>query len=335
MTTHSPIAERRAKRAKTTALRPRNTATSPRSPQPAAESASTSQATATRTQIVVALLLAACGLWSYWPTLVGLVTTWSRVSDYAHGFFVVPLSLYFLWIHRHSFPGLRASSPGLAVALLLLSLALRHAGDAFYFTFLDGWSLLPWVAAVCALLGGLPLLRWCWPSVVFLVFMIPLPFSLENDLSGPLQRIATVLSTHTLQFLGQPGFAEGNVIVLGHQRLEIAQACSGLRLFLGIVALTYAYVVVIRRPLWEKFVLIAATVPIAIVANAARIVATGVLYQQFLPGPAARASIHDAAGWAMILFAAGLFGSLLWYLKRLIKEEEILDMSAVVKQCRV
>jgi len=288
-----------------------------------------------QSQIVVALLLSVCGLWSYWPTLASLVSVWSRVSDYAHGFLVVPLALFFLWVHRDRFPGLGSAAPTVAVILLGVSLALRHAGDAFYFTFLDGWSLIPFAASVCAMLGGRRLLGWCWPSLAFLVFMVPLPFSLENELSGPLQRIATVLSTHTLQFLGQPGFAEGNVIVLGQERLEVAQACSGLRLFLGIVALTYAYVVVIRRPLWEKLVLIAAAAPIAIVSNAARIVATGLLFQQFLPGPQSHAWIHDAAGWGMIALAAGLFWLLLWYLKRLVHEEQVLDLMSMVKQCRV
>ena len=274
-----------------------------------------------------------CGLWSYWPTLVNLAGAWSRIADYAHGFFVIPLALYFLWVNRDRYPGCRASSPLLALLLLAFSLLLRHTGDAFYFTFLDGWSLVPWAAAVCAALGGRPLLAWCAPSLVFLLFMVPLPFSLEGELSGPLQRIATILSTHVLQFLGQPGFAEGHVIVLGQQRLEVAQACSGLRLFLGIIALTFAYVVVLRRPLWEKLALILATAPIAVISNAGRIVATGLLYHQLQPGPSMRAWIHDAAGWGMLLAAAALFGAWLWYLRRLVKEEEVMDMVAIVKQC--
>jgi exosortase len=268
------------------------------------------------------------------PTLQNLASTWWRVADYSHGFFVVPLAIYFLWVRRTSFPGLSGSSPSLALGLLALSLATRHAGDVFFFTFLGGWSIVPWVAGVVALIGGYRLLAWSWPAVLFLVFMVPLPFSLENELSGPLQRIATIMSTAVLQFLGQPAFAEGNVILLGDVRLEVAQACSGLRLFVGIVALTYAYVAVIRRPWWEKAILIVAAAPIAILANVARIVTTGLLYQ-VLHGEAARQAIHDFAGWGMVLFAAAVFWLLLWYLRRLVKEEQIMDMSAVVRQCRV
>ena len=82
--------------------------------------------------------------------------------------------------------------------------------------------------------------------------MIPLPFGIETALSHPLQRIATKLSCFALQVLGQPAFAEGNVILLGDQPLEIEQACSGLRLFMSMIAVAYAYAVLVRRTWWER-----------------------------------------------------------------------------------
>jgi exosortase len=279
-------------------------------------------------------LLLAAGVWSYWPTLINLVTTWTRVPDYSHGFVVVPFAVLILWLRRDRFPGLASTSPWIAAALLVLSLLLRHAGDVFFFAFLGGWSIIPWCAAVAALVGGRPLLAWSWPAIVFLLFMVPLPFSIEYELSGPLQRMATVMSTAVLQFLGQPAFAEGNTILLGDERLEVAQACSGLRLFMGIIALTYVYVALIRRPWWEKAILVVATVPIAIGANVARIVTTGLLYQ-VMHDAQSREWIHSAAGWVMVLVAAAAFWLLLGYLRRLFKEEYVMDMSAVVKQARV
>jgi exosortase len=229
---------------------------------------------------------------------------------------------------------LQSTSPLLALVFFSISLALRHVGDALYFSFMDGWSILPWTAALVAILGGRPLLRWAWPSIVFLVFLIPLPFSIENEFSGPLQRTATTLSTAVLQFLGQPAFAEGNVILIGSERLGIAEACSGLKMFVGTLVLTYAYVVIIRRPWWEKLLVVLAAVPVAIISNVARIVATGFLYQ-WTTNAQIRTAVHDAAGIAMFLFAAVLFWLLLAYLRLLVREEEIMDMTTVVKQCRV
>ncbi|HEY2894635.1 MAG TPA: exosortase/archaeosortase family protein [Pirellulales bacterium] len=279
--------------------------------------------------LVGALCLGA-GLLSYWPTLGNLAATWSRVPDYSHGFLVLPMAAWFAWVRRDTCPGVGATSPLLAAALFLVSLLVRHAGDFFYFTFLDGWSLVPWTAAVIALMGGRALLMWSLPSIAFLIFMVPLPFAIEHDLSGPLQRTATRLSTALLQALGQAAFAEGNVILIGKERLEVAQACSGLRLFLGFIALTYAYVVIVRRPWPEKVVLIVACVPIAILANAVRITASGLLYQ-VVTDATARARIHSGAGLAMVLLAAVLFSGLLRYLRLLFKEEELMDISAVVR----
>ena len=135
--------------------------------------------------------------------------------------------------------------------------------------------------------------------------MVPLPFRVERWLSLPLQGVATNLSCWILQALGQPALAEGHVIVLGNYRLEVEQACSGLRIFVGILALAFAYVIVVRRAWWEKALLLASAIPIALLANAARIVVTGLLYQ-YVSGEAAKKFAHDAAGWVMILFAAGL-----------------------------
>jgi exosortase len=220
------------------------------------------------------------------------------------------------------------------MVLLAISLILRYVGGKFFFTFLDGWSILPWTMAVVAVIGGRPLLVWALPSIGFLFFMVPLPFRLEGQLSGPLQRIATELSTLTLQTLGRPAFAEGNVILLGDERLEVAQACSGLRLFMSVIALTYAYLAVIRRPWWEKGILVLACVPIAIASNATRIVATGLVYE-ITASASVRHWVHDSAGWAMIVFAAGLFGLLLWYLGRLLIEEEDADISLVVRRAQI
>ena len=133
--------------------------------------------------------------------------------------------------------------------------------------------------------------------------MVPLPFRVEHALSRPLQQSATSISCWTLQSLGVPAIAEGNAILLDDSRMEIEQACSGLRIFVGIVALAFAYVMVVRRPWWEKTLLLAHSVPVALVANATRIVVTGLL-NRWISGEAGHKFNHDAAGWVMIPYAS-------------------------------
>jgi exosortase len=282
-------------------------------------------------------VLAGAFVWAYWPTLVSLVAAWNREPDYSHGFFVAPLAAYFLWVRRDRFPhgpkkgSFSAGLSWLGLGLVAASVGARAFGAHFYLDAIDGWSIMFWVGGVVWFFGGWRVLWWSAPSIVFLWFMVPLPFRMERWLSLPLQGAATKLSCWILQGLGQPALAEGHVIFLGDYRLEIEQACSGLRIFVGIVALAFAYVIITRRSWWEKALLLLSALPIALLANAARIVATGLLYQ-FVSGEAAKQFSHDGAGWVMIVFAAGLFGLVLWYLCSLVREVEVVEIGDAVRR---
>ena len=276
--------------------------------------------------------LGATFLWAYWPTLVEMVHAWNTQADYSHGYFVVPLALFFLWARRDQFPA-EGLSPAILSGLTLVAVGavLRILGGRYFFGAFDGWSILPWVGGVCLLIGGWKFFKWALPSVLFLFFMIPLPFSAETALSLPLQGIATKLSCWSLHVLGQPALQNGNVILLGKYPLEVAQACSGLRIFVGIAALAFAYVIVVRRPLWEQGLLILSVIPIALAANVTRIVATGLLYQ-YSTSEAAHQFSHDIAGWVMIPWAAAMFGAVLWYMDQLFKEVYVANIGEVIRR---
>jgi exosortase len=273
----------------------------------------------------------AVGLWAYYPTLVEMVTAWVKQPDYSHGFLVVPMALEFLYLKRKSFPGFGPSSWLVGALLLLASFGGRYLAGAWFVVAIDGWSMVLWIAGCVAIVFGSGVLRWSGSSIAFLIFMVPLPFSAESMLSLPLQKIATKISCWGLQLLGQPAIAEGNTILVGDHHLEIAQACSGLRLFVSIIALACAYLMLVRRAWWEKALLVASVVPIAILANSARIIATGLLYQ-FVSSEAAHKFSHDFAGFAMIPVAAAMFLAVLWYLAKLFPEQEQLEIASLVRQ---
>ncbi len=301
--------------------------------------------------LIAGMILAAAFFWAYWPTLAGLVGAWNTEPDYSHGFFVAPLAIWFLWARRDLFPAkefLGRSGPArqagpttrgyvldvvFGLGLIAFSVAMRALGSHFYLDAIDGWSILPWVGGVVLLLAGRKVFWWSLPSIAFLWFMVPLPYRVERWLSLPLQGAATKLSCWTLQALGQPALSEAHTILIGDNRLEVEQACSGLRIFVGITALAFAYVILMRRSWWEKALLLCSTIPIALIANSARIVATGLLYQ-YASGEAAKKFSHDAAGWVMIVFAAGLFGLVLWYLSRLVEEVEVVDVGDLMRRGR-
>lgn len=273
--------------------------------------------------ITCGVILLGAFLFSYWHTLAEMVATWEREPDYSHGYLVAPLSIWFLWIRRDRWPGISRRWAWVGLLILAFATAQRIYGMAIASS-LDGWSILPWAFGAAWTLFGPRVAIWSLPSIFFLAFMVPVPFSAESLLSVPLQRIATTLSVAALQFFGQPAIAEGNVILLGDHRLEVAQACSGLRIFVGIVALAFAYLIAFRRVWWQKLAILASILPIALIANATRIVATGFLYQ-YASGKTAQQFSHDFAGWLMIPWAAALFGLLLLYLDRLFIQEILVD----------
>ena len=283
--------------------------------------------------IAVAILTGGLA-WSYWPTLVGLVHAWESQPDYSHGYFVVPLSLYFLWARKDRFPGATKGMAWAGLILVAASIGMRVFGAHFYMVAIDGWSIMLWVGGIVWLFWGRRVLWWSLPSIAFLWFAIPLPYRVERWLSLPLQGVATKLSCWVLQAFGQPALAQGNTIYLGEHQLEVEQACSGLRIFVGIVALAFAYVIIVRRPWWEKALLLVSVVPIALVANATRIVGMGLLCQ-LVSGEAGKHFAHDVSGWVMIPFAAGLFALVLWYLGKLVQEVEVLDVASSIRRQRI
>jgi exosortase len=279
----------------------------------------------------ITAVLAGVFAWAYWPTLAGLAHAWNNVPDYSHGFFVAPLAIFILWARRAEFPGISGRLAWLGLGLLALSVAVRMVGARFYLDAIDGWSILLWVGGVVWFLCGWPVFRWSLPAVVFLWFMVPLPFRLEHALSLPLQHAATRISCWILQCFGQPALPEGTRIYLGDVEFQVSQECAGLRIFVGIVALAFIFVVLVRRTWWEKSLLAICIVPIALAANVSRIVATGMLFQ-CVDGESSHAIIHDWAGYVMIPYAAGLFALAVWYLGKLVQTVDIVDAGDIARR---
>ena len=267
------------------------------------------------------LVMGVATLWAYWPTLSEMVRQWEHQPDYSHGYLVVPIALFFLWSRRATLPREQLHPSLWGAALLLLAGAMRVIAGKYYLLPLDGWTIPLSVAGAVWLLCGGAVLRWSLPAIVFLWFMVPIPYSAERFLSVPLQAVATQLSTATLVFFGQPAIAEGNVILLGDQSLFVEEACSGMRIFVGIFALAFAFVLFSRWSWWQKALVLVAALPVAIIANVMRIVATGLL-SQWVSSAAGKKFSHDLAGFVVIPLAAAMFWLLLVYLDRLFPEVE-------------
>jgi exosortase len=277
-----------------------------------------------------AIVLSAVFLWAYWSGLRALVIAWETEPDYSHGYLVPPIALLFLWFRRDCFPGINRVPGWGGLSLIALSILLTVAGKQYFLNPLVHWSMIAWVGGTVWILAGRRVFWWALPAIAFLIFMVPLPYRIEGMLGWPLQRIATYISSWSLQLLGQPAIAEGNTIFLSENQLEVEHACSGLRMLVMVAALAMAFAVLGCRNWRERIFLILCIVPVALIANSVRIVATGMAYQ-YLSGEASKTFSHDVAGYIVPPVAALMMLGALIYFRRLIVETEQTPLYAIAK----
>lgn len=250
----------------------------------------------------------------YWDALTWLISEWITQSDYVYGFLIMPFCLYMLWERRAIYieadpdlPEVRRMSIIGGVGLILFGLLMRAASAWLFYAIVDPYSIVPTVAGITLLAGGWRGLKWAWPSVVFLAFMVPLPSAFAGLMARHLQRIGAVISVKTLQTLGIPAVSQGNTILLGDgASLDVADACSGIRmLMLFFAACAGAALSMRHRPGWERIIVFLSAPVIAVISNIARIAITGILYYSVSSELGHKFS-HDLAGWFMMPIAIGL-----------------------------
>lgn len=259
-----------------------------------------------RRHVAVALLLCAGVLWLYGGALSSLVRQWASDDNYSHGFFVIPLAVYFAWERRDALRRAPLRPSVLGLFLVGASLVVFLAGIFGAELFLTRVSLIGVLAGSILFVWGRSHFRTLLFPLAFLLLMIPLPAIVFNQIAFPLQLLASRVGEASIAAAGIPVLREGNVLHLANINLEVAEACSGIRslvslLMLGIVL---GYFMEPRRG--GRLAIALAAIPIAIVANAARVGGTGILSHMF-GREAAEGFFHTFSGWLMFVVAfAGL-----------------------------
>jgi exosortase len=256
--------------------------------------------------LAIAASLSVAVVWSYWTTLGQLAERWWVDPQYSHGFLVPLFAAVVLWLKR---PLKIAGQPSVwGLLILAVSLAPRWFTARMDLAYLDGACMIGSLLGVVLLVGGWDVLRWTWPAILFLGFIIPLPHTIEENIAIPLRRLATVVSTYVLQTFGYPALAEGNTIHIGQIRLGVIDACSGLGMLMTFFALATAMAMVVPGPIVDRVALVISAAPIAVFANVLRITITAMAYAS-LGWQDHREAIHDALGLLMMPWLALL---LLW-----------------------
>jgi exosortase len=261
-------------------------------------------------QAGILFLLAAC---LYTPFVLRLASQWWQDPNYTHGFFVPMFSLFLLWERRAKLAALRIEPAWPGLVMLLFALWALILGTIKSEFFLYRLSVLFFIAGVVVFLAGWKHLVAISFPLAFLVLMIPSSTLLEQ-ITFPLQIIASKTATFLLMLAGVPAIREGNIILLPSARLEVAEACSGIRSLFSLLTLTIVYGYLAETKIGVRVLLALMAVPISILANALRIAFTG-LVVEYWGGERVEGTVHLLSGW--LVFVASL--ALIFLLHRLVQ----------------
>ena len=241
-------------------------------------------------------IVGALSLWLYWRTLAHLALQWWRDPDFSHGFLVPLFSAYIVWRKRAQIARIFPQPSWSGLAVLLGGIFLLLVGEMGAELFLARSSLLLLLAGLTILYLGWNFFRALLFPWAFLLLMIPVPTILFNKITFPLQLLASRVAAAVLPIFGVPVLREGNIINLSSMALEVAEACSGIRSLMSLLALAIMYGYLMDARSWVRWTLAISAVPIAVIANAIRVIGTGLLVQYWDPEKA-EGYFHESWGW--------------------------------------
>jgi len=258
----------------------------------------------------------------YLAVLKALVLDWWGNPDYGHGFLVPLFSGYVLWRERKRWMNSETQPSNFGFLVMVGAVVLLIGGSLGAELFTSRFSLLVLLAGMVLFLQGWKVLRAVSFPIAFLVLMIPIPVIVYNQITFPLQLIASRFATFWLELAQVPVLREGNVLILPNYTLEVVEACSGIRSLMTLITLAIAYGYLVERRRWVRYALPVLMVPIAIVSNAIRIMGTGFLTFHFGP-KAAEGFFHEFSGWIIFLVSLVLMSVCHWILTKVGKGQRV------------
>ena len=270
----------------------------------------------------VTFVLIAVTFWSYWPILEILFEDWQQSDDYSAGQLVPMVAIFLVWRERKKLRDclLKPHWSG-GIALLIMAQMGRTYGLLFMFESAERYSLVLTIAGLVLMVAGWKVFRRLSWILLILFLMVPLPGRIHNMISGPLQNMATTGAVFLMEAFGVRVSQQGNVMMLNQDTpLAVAEACSGLRMLTAFIIVAAFIAYMVKRSRLQKAILLASSVPVAIICNIIRIFVTAVLILH-VSTEVGEKFFHDFAGLVMMPIAVLLLFSELWLMEKLILPE--------------
>ncbi len=266
--------------------------------------------------ILPAALVVAGLIWVHWQTLKSMYDQWMANDDFSHGVLIVPIVLYLIWKRRKTLVELPPRPDWRGLVAMIGAVCLYSVGELGAELFTTRAAIICFCIGALWWLYGYRMLREAAFPLMLLFLMLPLPGFIYRNLTFSLQIFSSAASVELLNAIGFLACREGNVIDMGFGQFQVVDACNGLRFIMPLLTLGVLFAFFRPQAWWKRVLLVAVTIPLAMLTNILRIVGTGVLSQYFGPR-VAQGFFHDFSGWAVFMTSFALFALFAWMLKRL------------------
>ena len=252
-------------------------------------------------EIVVTALLVLSFAILYSHTIFEMAQNWMSDDNFSHGFLIPVISGFMIWKHRNKLIDRKITSASWGIVIVLFAMVMHIIGGMSAEVFTMRTSMIVCICGTVIFLFGLQFFKDIMIPIMYLIFMIPIPKIIWNQISFPLQMAAAKATSSIIDLVGIANFREGNIIHLSNTSLQVVDACSGLRSLTTMLALTAAFSYLSNLKRINKCLLFSSAIPVAIFLNITRLTITAI-FSQFLEPEITQGLLHDISGFVILLF---------------------------------
>jgi len=260
----------------------------------------------------------------FYSALVDMVGKWQS-DEYSHAYILPFVIIYYFWQQKNTLGKIFVTNTWPGILLLALGILLYFSGELSSLYTLIQYGFIITLSGLIVILYGIEGFVVLWPIFVMLFFMVPLPSFFIVNLSSELQLISSNIGVSFIRLFDISVFLEGNVIDLGQIKLQVVDACSGLRYLFPLMALGFIATLFYKTALWKRIFIFISTIPITILMNSFRIGIIGVTVE-FFGKQAAEGFLHDVEGWVIFMACSALLIFEMWIFTKIGKDRRPLSV---------
>jgi exosortase D (VPLPA-CTERM-specific) len=275
---------------------------------------------------VVFLFIAICLCYIFMDGLVSMEKMWSNREEYSHGYLLPLVALFFIWQKKNDLLKVDFNGSWIGVCLTIVGILIGFIGIQSSIYTIEQYGFIVTLYGIILAVLGLNAFSLIWLPLILLFFAIPLPAFLYNNLSQKLQLISSSIGVDVIRLFNISVFLEGNVIDLGVYKLQVVDACSGLRYLFPLMSFGFICAYLFNAPLWQRAIIFITTVPITVLMNSFRIGVIGVLVN-YWGIEQAEGFLHDFEGWIIFMACVAiLFLEMTFFSKLINKNSRLSDV---------